>query len=303
MRKILLTIIVLLISNAINAQFSNTGFENWVTVNSYENPVNWITSNDIYKSIDASLGTTTPTSVFKVTGNSGNYAIEMETVPFIFFGSTNNYPGFAFAYTPKGFAYSQRPANLTGYYKFVQGANFPAIDSASIVVSFSKWNGTSRDSIGGAVLWIKVNAPSFTSFSLPINYLNGTIPDSAEVGMFSSGINEPFTNIKPRPYSGSVLTVDDLSFSSATGIKNSLLNKTISLYPNPALDEINIKNIPAEASTIDIRDFIGKKVQLLEVSSDFMNLKTENLSSGMYFYTISNVNGEVLYTDKFSILK
>jgi hypothetical protein len=82
-----------------------------------------------------------------------------------------------------------------------------------------------------------------------------------------------------------------------------LFSKTISLYPNPALDEINIKNIPAEASNIDIMDFTGKKVRALEVSSDFMNFKTNSLSSGMYFYTISNVNGEILYTDKFSILK
>ena len=39
------------------------------------------------------------------------------------------------------------------------------------------------------------------------------------------------------------------------------------------------------------------------LNADFINIKTDNFSPGMYLYSITDANGDILYTDKFSIVK
>jgi hypothetical protein len=300
MKKILqITLIMTLAFNA-QAQIPNNSLENWSSAGTFEEPDDWATSNILYYGMDLVSGgvTKTPTSALKVSpANTGSYAIQIRNVvdSVNIFGTYYPYDTIpAFALT--AFAYTQRPTSMIGYYKFTQGAILPDKDSAIIAVNITKWNGSTQDTIGRGFIYVTATASAYTAFTIPINYFNATIPDSAWVYAASS--------INDDAYNGTSLIMDDLSFTGVTGIKNiSLLGERISLYPNPALDEINFKNIPVEASNIDIRDFTGKKIQSLEVTSDLMNFKTSSLSSGMYFYSITDGSGEVLYADKFSILK
>lgn len=291
-----------------NAQFLNSDFENWTNEGSYETPDGWATSDDTYKSFDI-LGLSHPASVVKeVSSYSGNYALKVQNISGTYMGSViDTLPGFAVvSHTNgddffEGFAYSQRPVALTGYYKFMQGGSgtFPHIDTAAIVVSFSKWNAVSkyRETVGGASLMIYTNASSFTSFSLDITYLNGTVPDSAIVMILSSSAKVH--------YPGTTIIVDNLTFTGAgvLGISYSLLHgKEPFLYPNPAVSQITIKNIPKEAAHIRIMNFTEKEVLAARVSSDYMNVAINNFPAGTYFYSIVDAHGQMLYKNKFNIM-
>jgi Secretion system C-terminal sorting domain len=78
------------------------------------------------------------------------------------------------------------------------------------------------------------------------------------------------------------------------GINEIDLTKKISIYPNPATEQINIavneKSI--EPFTIEITDFLGKKVysQYYHQAIEVLNIDTKTFSKGMYLLTINSQN-------------
>lgn len=78
--------------------------------------------------------------------------------------------------------------------------------------------------------------------------------------------------------------------------------KTVSIYPNPAIDFINIE-LPfgEEAYTINVLDLSGRVVETIASNGGQTMLATENLNTGLY---IVNVEGETkTYTQKVQIIK
>jgi hypothetical protein len=304
MKKLLIYLSgVTLLSFSAYGQIPNNDFENWITSPSgIEDPENFNTTNAAYKSMDQATGANHPASVVKVSpGYNSTFALKVQNVSGTVTSPTDPLPGFACAVSGTnkntGFALTQKPTDLTGYYKFVQGGTAGSLDTACVMVTLSKWNATSRtrETVGSAKYFIYSNTSSFTFFNLNISYLNNTLPDTIQINILST--------ISKVKSAGTSLTLDNLGFSTVSGITNSLPADKISIYPNPALDEINISNIPEGAAFIEIRDFTGKKIQSASVISDLMNLKTNLLSSGIYIYSIIDKKGALVYTDKVLIIE
>ena len=75
----------------------------------------------------------------------------------------------------------------------------------------------------------------------------------------------------------------------------------ISLYPNPASNEINVVwDADADVKTVAIYSTIGKIMSVCRVSGNSANLKLENIPAGIYFVRLINSNGEVVATRKFT---
>jgi hypothetical protein len=303
MKKIITLIIGFIPLSFAYAQIPNYDFESWNS----DNPTNWITSNTIYSTVDFVRNITRPLSVVKtLSGFSGSYAVTLQNVTGTSLGLTKDtlagIMAVATATGKEGFPISQRYISLNGYYKFVQGGNETnqKFDTASILIGVSRWNENtkSREIIGRSQYSIFLNTSSYTYFNLNIEYNSANIPDSAQISISSS-----LSKVK---YPGTSLTLDKLTFDGVTplttaGIRNKLLSETIIVYPNPATEEINFNNIPAEASLIELRDLAGRKIQSIKVSSDLMNIKTNAISSGIYIYSILNESGELIGINKISI--
>lgn len=78
--------------------------------------------------------------------------------------------------------------------------------------------------------------------------------------------------------------------------------KTVAIYPNPAIDFINIE-LPfvEETYTINVLDLSGRVVETISSNGGQMMLSTENLNAGLYMV---NVEGETrTYTQKVQIVK
>lgn len=70
-----------------------------------------------------------------------------------------------------------------------------------------------------------------------------------------------------------------------TGVIENEINQ-ISLFPNPATDEVNIKS-DKEFKTILVFDFSGKLVKMIEVNSFETSVNVSDLAKGFYSFTIS----------------
>ena len=106
-----------------------------------------------------------------------------------------------------------------------------------------------------------------------INYNNGsTFGDSLQVTYTIAGEN---------------------CFLSENEIETSL---DLSVYPNPANDELNI-SISENNTSISIFDIVGKNVSEMNLVNGNNTLNIENLNAGVYFYSIKR-NGNVIETKK-----
>lgn len=288
MKKTLLLITLAFVTLLTQAQIPNAGFENWTD----DEPNDYFTLNLL-------LALSGKSSVSKTEDkHSGSSAIKLETVEFtnVFLSELDTLPGFAFlGETEKGVAgkpFTSRPTSFSGFYK----TNFTKLDTAFIAVALYKWNAQKKDqdSIGGALFATSTNVSNYASFTVPFIYTSSTEnPDTMVVFLASSGGN---------PIPGSTLFVDDLSISGITGTRTSLFANYTPAFPNPAREQLHLNNIPSSAAVVEIRDITGKLIEVIAVKEN-VEINTNNYTPGLYQYAVKTEKNNVLYNDKFSVVK
>ena len=73
-------------------------------------------------------------------------------------------------------------------------------------------------------------------------------------------------------------------------------------YPNPATSQINFRYSAQNAQNIFVYDITGRQIGQTEIMNGMATLNTTSLSSGMYFYHVTDKSGNVLDNGKFSVL-
>jgi hypothetical protein len=201
--------------------------------------------------------------------NSGSYALELSTSQdlnsgdtisgFISMGAINFNGPTPFLPTP----YLATPTTFSGSYKYspVNG------DIAAIQIQFLQ---------GGATIGFHQEplnvAGSYTTFSSPLT-IAGT-PDSIVFIAFS-GENP-----------GSVLILDDLSFSGGDVSVEEFAKMSASIYPNPAKEVVMVK---AEGNyTVEIINILGERVYTRNGNQGVQSIDLTSFTSGSYIVKIYN---------------
>ena len=80
--------------------------------------------------------------------------------------------------------------------------------------------------------------------------------------------------------------------------------KVYRFYPNPASSYINFefRNI-SESYTIQIYNFLGKKVFSQVVDGNKITIPVENLYRGLYIYQLKDASGNIEESGKFQIMR
>lgn len=160
--------------------------------------------------------------------------------------------------------------------------------------------------IGGGGFATFTPSNSYTSFSAPITYINGEIPDTVFV------VLSVLDTTQSPSVAGGYVLIDDLSFGAPTSVNE---DKSIPQdfvleqnYPNPFNPSTVIKfSLPeAENVRMTISDILGREVSSLvneELSAGnySVNFDAVNLSSGIYIYTLQA--GKFIQTKKMMLLK
>lgn len=281
MKTINSMIMAMFITASAFAQIPNSGFENWTTVGSYNNPDGWGTMNN----------TTAIASVYTATkgtpGSPGASYLKL-TSKTVGAGVVNGVAvsGVIDSLTmmPKsGFAYNMRPANFTGKWQhMIYGSS-----QGSIQVTLTRWDTGlgMRVNVASGNVTLAGMAMSWANFTIPLTYVDGNNPDTCIIVMKASG---------SAPTNNDYLWVDNLAFSgTVTGIENQESFVTdMSIYPNPSSDKVNFKfNIKtAQQINIEISDINGKLIR----SESFgriqgetnQNMNISGIAKGTYFVKI-----------------
>jgi mannan endo-1,4-beta-mannosidase len=102
-------------------------------------------------------------------------------------------------------------------------------------------------------------------------------------------INNTTYGLLSHPAAKSSYLVNNKTCNSTTGIKNSLQDLSISLFPNPSNGTFNITNVN-NFKTIKAFDLLGKEVDLIQVSDNTFSLNNK----GVYFIQIQTEQNQLI---------
>ncbi len=270
----------------------NGGFETWTSMGggTYNNPNGWDCLNNSTMALSVftcEQGTANP--------SSGAHYLKLTSKTM----ASSVAPGIAVSgvidsvtQTAKsGFAYTNRSANLTGSWQhMVYGTSQGYID-----VKLTRWDSGNniRVTVASAHQQLSGMAMSWASFSIPLTYgtdINN--PDTCIITLAASGAN---------PANNDYLWVDGLAFAGTVGISENTLDATISLFPNPATDNlmIDLSAVKEQKVSIHILDMQGKVVKSVEsvVATTNNTIDIANLATGNYMLNV--ITKEGIITRKF----
>lgn len=254
-KSILLSIALMLVLTISKAQsVPNAGFETWTNMGTYDNPDSWTCLNGMtasastytcMKGTPGSPGTSYLKLVSKTVSGMG-------VMPGIASSGTFDQSTFA---PITGFAFASRPANLTGKWQhMIYGSSQGYVD-----VQLTRWDAgmNMRMPVASAHLVLSGMAMSWANFTVPLTYADGNNPDSCMITFSASG---------SAPTANDYLYVDNLAFSgSVTGISENHFDANISVFPNPASDNLilDLSALQDKNVSVQIFDVTGKQVQFI----------------------------------------
>jgi len=143
--------------------------------------------------------------------------------------------------------------------------------------------------------YVSIGADSiFTQITAPIVYTDMTSPANL--------LRVYFTNTGDTVFTSSVLYVDDVSYSTVSGISQYIMNDIkVNVYPNPASNYLTIKSETDEQLTFQLITIDGKAVITKNFTKEV--LIDVDVPTGIYAYLIKDKTGTVIKNSTINIVK
>ena len=174
-------------------------------------------------------------------------------------------------------------------------------DSSFVLAYLTKWSATDHklDTIASGK-WGESNTGSaWASHTITMTYAGGTggiVPDSQQIYVSSSIYMRGGAKIGSKYY------VDGFCWDCYAGIKENELANTVSVFPNPATNEINF-SCSINANYVEVTDITGRKLGMYLMQNNKAKIQTEGFTNGFYLYNIMNEKKEVISRGKFEVVK
>jgi hypothetical protein len=155
---------------------------------------------------------------------------------------------------------------------------------------------------------VGANDPLLVNYPLSTDTLNSKLDPTWDFRLKagSPAVGAGTTNIvRNFGIAGSGITIQGVEYLSpapsttigafaaiSTGL-SSLAEDKFEIYPNPAIDNLSIKlNASSKATSVEVYSLIGAKIHTESISagSEFVNIPVANLTSGVYYVSVSNGN-------------
>ncbi len=257
----------------------NAGFESWTSFGTYSEPTGWTSFN--------SLGFGAYTTEQGAPGFAGASYLKLTVKDDGFGGlvpalalSNPTYPMSSLG----GFPYTSRPAFLTGKWQYKS----TGVDTLFAYAAVSKWNSatSTSDPIGvGYSFLVGATVSSWTSFSIPLTYVDSSNPDTAVIYFIAGGGSTAVLN--------DYLYVDELAFSGIvpSGIDELSDAIEMTLAPNPfsANTKVTFKE-EQENVNLTVVNLLGEVVRSFTFSGTELLLEKGELPAGVYFLNVSDNN-------------
>ncbi|MGP8214289.1 MAG: T9SS type A sorting domain-containing protein [Bacteroidia bacterium] len=174
--------------------------------------------------------------------------------------------------------------------------------------------------------WGNVTTPTGTYGSLRVNEISTTLYDSeyyhstaSKTWVFASasgastptqsfvwwangkGIN--VAEVDLGSVGGTVTGASYLKKSQVAGIDEITDNGKVKVFPNPANTVLNIQTAGYNAGNVKIYDLAGKEMGSTNFGNGRVTINTSDYSDGMYLYIVTDMQGNVLARDKFTVAR
>lgn len=275
----------------------NSGFESWsygtVGSTSFQTPDNWNTLN----SITANFGVITCERESNPPDTYSGLASIKLTTKMVLTQVTNGIATTGTINTSTqsitgGIPYAGRPDSIVGYYKYTSVSG----DNGFIEIQLLG-SGGDTDTVGYARFKTPTTTVSnYVRFAKKITYKK-TTPVVNSIWILSSSADAV------THYVNSVLRVDDLQLiGNSTNVAEKQKMELL-VGPNPASKNIVVRNPMLNKAILNIYDVTGRKLITQSVSDSFTTIDISEYPIGLYIYSITDENKNVLKTDKIIIQK
>jgi len=201
-----------------------------------------------------------------------------------FYTDSIGYIDFSTCGTP----FTGTPTALTGYYMFIEQSAVPNFGQCEILLKHYNVNTHKHDTIAYAKEFLTFNySPNWQQFTIPINYVASTPPDSIVV-VFKAAAT---------PHLPTTFWVDELSFEYGGIGQIEYDDLTLKIYPNPVGEILRIENVSNQKYNFRILNTYG---QLIQNGNCLDEISVESLKKGSYFLILENEPAE---TQKLLFLK
>jgi hypothetical protein len=262
---------LLLIAYTASAQFPNQGFENWTGAA----PDSWMTNNV--------PGISTPITKSS-TAYKGSFALRGDVVTFM---TVAMGPVLNAGVGAKGFAVTNRPGSIQGYYQFAPQGN----DEFSVAIFLYK-GGVGGTLVAGAGATFSGAHSTYTQFSVPFEYLSTDTPDIC-TAIFT--VSNPDGTL----HTGTYFLLDEVTLS-ATGGTAVQISEPMPVsfelgqnYPNPFNPSTTFSfSLPTKSRvTLTVYDAFGREAAgvfsgEMPAGRHSLEWNASGLPSGMYFYRL-----------------
>ena len=135
--------------------------------------------------------------------------------------------------------------------------------------------------------------PNFTKIDVPITYTNTTLPANLIRYNFMNSVSSSLTT--------STMYVDDVTYTTTTGVTEALMNDIeIIAYPNPANEVVTIKAATEDALVVELYSIDGQLLQTKAFSKE-TQLRIADLANGLYVYNIKDKDQVIIKKASLSI--
>ena len=174
-------------------------------------------------------------------------------------------------------------------------------DSSFVLAYLTKWNSTSAihklDTIASGKWGESSTGSAWASHTITMNYVSGTIvPDSQQIFVSSSIYSRGGAKIGSKYY------VDGFCWDCYAGIKEYTQDNSVSVFPNPATNEINF-SCSINSNYVEVLDITGRKLSIHLMQNNKVKIQTEGLTPGFYLFNILNEKKEIVSRGKFEVVR
>lgn len=303
---------LLLLSTAVlsfmNLKAQDFGFETWVDAAppfvTIDDPQGWA-------SLNALTAVGTDTSVFKSTvgpaAGSASARIEtvkingatlpnpyggtLDTAGLLFIGRIIPFPSPALKY---GAAYANRPAVLTFQSKYSPMAG----DSAFVLAYITRWNGSSRDTLGRGKYATGASSMTYATNTINMTYdptMMNIAADSQQIFISSSVYSHDGAKVGSTFYIDALQWTGYVNTNEIDGIVNN-----VSVYPNPANNKVSIEST-VSAQSVEVMDITGRMIGNYTMLNNKSEINSEAFAKGMYIYQVIDDQQKVIARGKFEV--
>jgi len=319
MRKIVFTLLVLLISFVSQAQNLYGDMETWRTITvdttNIQVPVHWYS----YDSLTFKVGPTIYShAVFvrqsfqSTDAHSGNYAAKIisrqqDTLGLATGILVNAYPGvniakllldpgnpYAAITYQGGTPVTKQVVSVKAWIKYLPMGT----DNGEILVQ-------AHDTISGKDTVVGTGditfgaISSYTQVQIDVSYPFSTLIPKAIVVTF---LSSSYSTSSSTPADSSAMYIDDVTMSLVDVPIVAAEKDIVSCYPNPSNGIVNLQGSAGKQLHWQLYDLNGKPVMEQEFT-DHTSLDLSYLSAGLYFYNVADEKGIIVQRSKMSIVK